>query len=143
MLEFEPEIESSLRGRYPEAIKEVYDHAQMQEILKSRPGTKRRHVFDFFDGCRMIVSREKAEHGLEVLHFSMSVVGENATRPESAEEALMMAVQHANELMGKMFDKRVTALISEEGVIHLIYDEKEDKGSLVDGIVPPANPMWN
>lgn len=135
MLEFEPEIESSLQSRYPKALEVVYDHDNVDDVLENRPGTKREHVFDFFDGCRMIVSRESMEGCPAVLHFSMSLKEGYSSQPENEMAAVSLAVSHAVELMGEPFEGRVSAVIDKEGIVHLIYDKNQLK--------PPANPMWN
>ena len=57
-LPFEPEIEEMMKARFNDALSPVY-------ILKGveqggeRPGQSRKHVFDYFDGTRLIISRDK------------------------------------------------------------------------------------
>jgi len=63
------------RRRYPAAIVDIFDH---QEGLPSAlAGELRRidpvHVFDFEDGLRLIVSRERTLNGRLHLHLSASV----------------------------------------------------------------------
>lgn len=66
-----PEPLEILRARYPRALEFVY----CPEACASgaiRPGEVAANVFDFEDGLRLIISRDRME-GRVVLHFSASV----------------------------------------------------------------------
>jgi len=66
---YESESTESLKARVAEALKEPYIVGE-----RPRPGEQRKHVFDFEDGLRLIVSREQA--GLTVvMHISASFHG--------------------------------------------------------------------
>lgn len=72
MLPFEPESLESIRARLPQALSVVYNY----EIIESggqRPGEQRRHVFDFKDGIRCILSIDEGEQTVRHLHLSFSL----------------------------------------------------------------------
>lgn len=59
MIPFDPEPLQALRRRLPKALDRVFDPEEVRARPETRPGLKRRHVFDFADGVRLIVSAEK------------------------------------------------------------------------------------
>lgn len=70
-LEFKPESVEQARDRFTKAVEKVWT---VTAAMLSRPGIERENVFDFFDGLRLIVSREKVAHGTDVmLHVSASM----------------------------------------------------------------------
>lgn len=73
MLPFAPEPGALLAARYRATVAEVVDPVAVERGERPTPGTDRRHVFDFEDGVRLIVSRDLVELGCEVTHFSASV----------------------------------------------------------------------
>lgn len=58
--------------RYKEAIREPYSVAKVLKEQETRPGNKPKHVFDFEDGIRLIISRDYHKDS-EYIHFSGSV----------------------------------------------------------------------
>jgi len=65
-LPFEPEPIESLRQRYPEALKKIWSVVEIETGLAEnentdRPGLHRKHIFDFEDGWRLIVSKESLQ----------------------------------------------------------------------------------
>ena len=63
-----------MQARYPGAIAEVSDHARIAAGAQERPGNQRRHVFDFPDGLRAIVSRDRLTDGREGTFISGSFI---------------------------------------------------------------------
>lgn len=57
MLGFEPESVEAARARLPQALAPIYDPLDLRSG-ELRPGEQRRHVFDFEEGIRLIVSRD-------------------------------------------------------------------------------------
>lgn len=76
---FEPQDIAQLRKRYAAAVEEL--HTVRDADLPGsafRPGQDRRHVFDFFSGLRLIVSRDRypeMEPPTQGIHFSASICG--------------------------------------------------------------------
>lgn len=73
-LPFDAEFTSSMVKRYPDAILETYvtDGVEKKEDMKMRLGENREHVFDFYDGIRLIISKEMLK-SKEYIHLSGSV----------------------------------------------------------------------
>lgn len=63
---------AQLQARYPKALEHVYDQVAIEERGTIRPGECPANVFDFEDGLRLIVSREREREGRIVLHVSAS-----------------------------------------------------------------------
>jgi hypothetical protein len=133
-LDFEPEIEETLKARFAEALEPVYDAAKVMSGGQ-RPGQLRKHVFDSFDGSRLIVSRDRMPDGEMVLHVSVSFRDEAPKGPEM----LVMVIEKVNALRGYV-PGPIRAFASNEGVVHMIFPEVPEK---LKGAVFPANPKWN
>jgi hypothetical protein len=54
--------------------------------IQPRPGTQRRHVFDFADGVRLIVSRDRMVNGREDICVSGSMVPNSAAQRKVGSE---------------------------------------------------------
>ncbi len=61
MIPFQPETIDEVKRRYPSAVRDVYDTKQIHLGHQERPSNQRKHVFDFFDGMRLIISHETGE----------------------------------------------------------------------------------
>lgn len=72
MLPFEPEKLESMRARLPQALSVVYNYEAV-ESGGQRPGELRRHVFDFEDGIRCILSVDEGQQTARHLHLSFSL----------------------------------------------------------------------
>lgn len=72
-LPHQPENLASMRDRYGAAREPLYDQVAVSEGRQAIPGELRPHVFDFDDGIRLMVSRERTPDGDVVLHLSASV----------------------------------------------------------------------
>lgn len=71
-LPFEPEPIEKLQARYYAALEKLWVPAPDME---DRPGLHRTHTFDFEDGWRMLVSRDKIGNS-EINHISASYYSE-------------------------------------------------------------------
>jgi hypothetical protein len=71
-LPFEPEPIASMRARYALARKPLYDQQAVANGLVPAPSGFRQHVFDFEDGLRLIISRDRDPNGLVGVHLSAS-----------------------------------------------------------------------
>jgi len=69
-LPFVPEPLSKLRSRYQAALIKVFDCRCGTPY--PRPGQLRGHVFDFEDGMRLVISRERMSETEQRLHVSAS-----------------------------------------------------------------------
>lgn len=71
-LPFQPEPIASMRARYPAARKTLYVQEDVAAGRQVAPSGLRQHVFDFEDGLRLIISRDRDPTGLVVMHLSAS-----------------------------------------------------------------------
>lgn len=73
MVPCNPETLDQARDRYSAAIREVYDLNDPRSFMDNRPSNKPQNVFDFEDGLRLIVSREKwIDRNIRGTHVSAS-----------------------------------------------------------------------
>jgi len=72
-IEYSPEPLTALRARYPRALEFLYDCAAVRDGGAITPGEVAANVFDFDDGLRLIVSRERLPEGVETVHLSASI----------------------------------------------------------------------
>lgn len=70
-LPFQPEPAEALAERFKASIERVYDAEMIANGKSDRPGEHRENIFDFEDGFRIIISKEKA-NGCLFLHASIS-----------------------------------------------------------------------
>lgn len=59
------------RARYKAALRDWYSAEKCAAGQQERPGNKAKHVFDFEDGIRLIISRDR-NNGKEYIHVSGS-----------------------------------------------------------------------
>lgn len=74
MVPLNPQPLPELRARYQAAVADVYDQADPRMFTENRPGLNPAHVFDFEDGLRLIVSRERTRRGTVGIHISASLL---------------------------------------------------------------------
>jgi hypothetical protein len=67
-----PESIEAARERFPSALAEVVDIESVMLGNEVIPGKLRKHIFDFADGLRLIVSREAIPRWGVYLHVSAS-----------------------------------------------------------------------
>lgn len=73
MIPFTPEPLTTLQRRFLAAFESICDVECVRAGTIPRPGTQRQHVFDWDDGVRMIISRDRWGDGQVVVHLSASV----------------------------------------------------------------------
>ena len=62
-----------LTARYAAAVQEIYDYATPGASERPRPSAQACHIFDWPDGLRLIISRERFQDGRVGIHLSASV----------------------------------------------------------------------
>lgn len=70
-LPIKPESIEQLRARFPQALEGIY-HSDAVAQGGDRPGNHRRHIFDFPQGMRLIISRDRLGTARACLHVSAS-----------------------------------------------------------------------
>lgn len=58
MMPFQPESEDKLKVKFPMAIEHVYT-VQGMRAGEQRAGEQRKHIFDYEDGTRLVISHER------------------------------------------------------------------------------------
>lgn len=128
MLEFEPEIEDSMKARFNEALEPIYDVEKIAAGKQKTPGSFRKHVFDFFDGTRIIVSKERC--GIFcTTHFSMSVRDKGNFESECLHEIIQYALEHVQSICPEPLEGQVD-VVCNHGIVHMMRRDH-------------ANPKWN
>jgi hypothetical protein len=69
-----PEAVDTLRARYAAALVNLYDHRAIAAGRQPRPGNHPRQVFDFQDGLRLIISRDRQADQRTGIFVSGSIV---------------------------------------------------------------------
>lgn len=73
MIRFEPEPEADLKARFRKAVEQAL---WVRQAIKDPPSGHREHVFDFSNGLRLIISRERCSKRDRAgyIHLSASLV---------------------------------------------------------------------
>jgi hypothetical protein len=118
-LPFQPESLESIKARFPMAIAKPFD--VLGGITgKSGPFPLRAHVFDFFDGTRMICSRDM-HVDRNVIHFSFSC---EPGFPISNSPSLTHFVAHCMEIMQDFYQGEVLISMFSKKAWHCFLLEK-------------------
>lgn len=146
MLPFEPESIEELKARYTDAIQEVFNPIEVAEDPDLSPGKRRKHVFDFEDGLRLIVSVDQLDSSAfpRVTHYSASLVEYlcDINQFEKPIDYVEFVVERINKIRPRaMFGKVVTKI--DKGVLHVYYDENQMPIMLDESVVVPKNPRMN
>jgi len=115
---YAPEPVESARKRMPAALHDVYDPLEVEAGKQTRPGLLRKHVFDFEDGMRMIVSRETMDGKLWI-HASFSWFAPPPVL-EIAESRIEERLRQAVGYTG--FMQLVMRFATPKGILHLLMD---------------------
>ena len=119
---FEPEPAEVLKKRVGAALETVVDSIAAASGECLRPGQQRKHVFDFEDGLRVIVSKEKIDHGV-VLHTSCSAFSHGSIlRNVNHDNLVNVLTKRLQELVGITQSPKQT-MITGGGVVHLVFDD--------------------
>ena len=122
MLDFMPEVEDSLKARYPYALKAIVGKIDPENI----PEEFREHIFDFFDGLRIVVSKEYANLCTMLCYVA------SMHQPMEFEDSIdftAFVLEHINMLR----DKPVVGMVNityEDGVLYLSVPEHPVKPNL-------------
>lgn len=132
MLPFAPEPIEQMQARFADALTPVYDvRVLMRQTNPSDSiGKKRKHVFDFEDGIRLIVSMETDPESsitrVAYLHASMSSF--NGLKMNRTDVTAFCTRLLTEMSQGRLLDPHVQ--VSEGGIPHFFYDSKPLYGKL-------------
>ena len=121
MIPFCPEPKVKLKARFPAALEDVYNIELIRAGKITRPGIIPKHVFDFEDGMRLIISRELYPDGV-ITHVSASWDLSVGPCPwKKLEDGLEDMLNRFAELGGKKPKKAQLRVTAEKGVPHLFF----------------------
>ena len=120
-----PEPLTALRARYPAALEHVYDAADL--VLGLRPGNQPQHVFDWVDGLRLIVSRERTADGRTAIHFTASILPNTplSKRMPKADKFPSLACERWQQLAKSGRTAELVAISTEKGIPHFAVWETQ------------------
>lgn len=127
MLPFQAEPLDKLQARFHLALAPIYDARQLlKEIKKNpldRPGLKRKHVFDFDNGIRLIASverddRPEATDRRPYLHVSFSEASKERVIKTNVRQQLHELTMMLSR--GRLNNPQVHQ--TGKGIVHFFYD---------------------
>lgn len=132
MLEFRPESDQELAGRFDLAIREVVIPDLIASGRRQRPGMQRENVFDFQDGVRLVVSRDRLPCGVR-LHVSCSLVEGSRvayglagkSRVEAVSCFVNDCVRRAERMASPANLRLDDQFITQGGIVHLVFGDVE------------------
>lgn len=124
-LEFKPESYEEMKERYPLAVKDLIDTNLVKEGFIDPPSRDRKHVFDYPDGLRLIVSLDLAE-GRKFLHVSASGNDKyiKSVKDEGFDGLMEDVMLRLLALRGKETSDQVKGFMSAGGALHLMFKEE-------------------
>lgn len=124
MLPFEPEYTRVLRARFPDAVDRVYNYAK--GIPNPIPSLTRRHVFDCYDGMRLIITKEWFPDGPRI-HVSCAYLRHRphftvySDRTEGWEPVKAKMVERIAEICGDDKEFQFFGFTNDKLVPHFFY----------------------
>ena len=114
LLPWQPESRDSIKARFAEALALDYDLQACRAEEQEPPGVNRKHVFDFEEGVRMIVSIDRSATE-RLLHLSFGLPLHSLLIPR---QLPAIAAAYAADLVG--LAKPVEAFMTDRA-FHLFY----------------------
>lgn len=123
MMKPDPQPVSTLRERFQDALAEVFDIESIRLGVGVRPSDCRKCVFDFPDGLRLIVSKERMPDGALFRHFSASAHPGTTfyrwlAKQRKLNRALKIIKHRYRELSGDEREAEFVGLSENKGVPH-------------------------
>jgi len=94
---WQPESHESVKARFAEALTPDYDLLAVAADRQEPPGVNRKHVFDFEEGVRMIVSTDRDGNGARLFHLSFGLPPHS---PLSPHQLPALAAAYVADLIG-------------------------------------------
>lgn len=137
-LPFAKETMQQLKDRFNKALEKVWDvdAIAIDPEKIDRPAQHREHVFDFEDGIRLIISKDKTDGNL-FIHISGSSLIKKISDKEMLEELIKKLV----ELNGSAFNVEGMASVTPGGIIHFLLPINKSQNK--EPITIPFNPSLN
>ena len=123
MLPTEPETFEQIKARFVEAIREPVDLESVRAGTRKPPSGERKHVFDFEDGMRMIVSVDLI---VDTYFLHISVSGNkhyhHTIKDEGFDGMVEDVLLRVTAFTGGAPGHELQAVLSEEGVLHIMFE---------------------
>ena len=137
MIPFEPELVETMRLRYKDAVRDVVDIQKIAQKQIEPPSLNRKHVFDFYDGLRLIISRD-GDGARVFLHFSASVNPGSREEFHCPKEFIDFVVEHIQELASDDPPTGIAEIFfTKGGVLHILVSNVSGNTCLM------GNPCMN
>jgi hypothetical protein len=114
-LPFQPETTEQLKARFEKAMETVYDADAIMNESTDRPVLHREHVFDFEDGIRLIISKDKTM-GRVYLHVSASCQSQKVM----TETDMLNEILTKMEAIGPELEGKGIVQTTEGGIVHFV-----------------------
>jgi len=127
MLPREPETLAEMKLRFPKAVESVIDIYKVRSGEQESPNNLRKHVFDFPDGMRMIVSRDVFDDGRVLYHASASgseAYGESI-RDEGVRGVAEDLLLRLAALRGEHPSNEISSFVSKKGMLHIMFEDED------------------
>jgi hypothetical protein len=123
MLPIEPEPLAAMKARFHLAVSEPVDTDKVSKGVIPPPSRDRRHVFDFEDGMRMVVSVDRVIDE-EFLHVSASGDEKYAKsiKDEGFEGLVEDVLLRVAALLGRQPGRNLRAFLT-ESVLHIVFED--------------------
>jgi hypothetical protein len=134
MVPFEPQTLDELKARFHEAVSGVVDTDEIRRGLRPPPSREPKHVFDFDDGLRLIVSVDRVMDE-EFLHVSASSNDDykKTIKDEGLSGLVEDVLLRLSAMMGRQPSEKINAFMSDGDVLHMIFYEDDDEGFATGG----------
>jgi len=134
MIPFEPELVETMRLRYKDAVEDVIDLQKVAQKQIKPPSQNRRHVFDFYDGLRLIISRD-GDGAKVFLHFSASINPCSGEESRCPKEFIDFVVEHIQELASDDPPTGIAEIFfTKGGVLHILVSSVSGNTGIMGSI---------
>lgn len=136
MLPVQPETIAQAKARLQQALIPVYDGLEYLTgtATKPRPGVLRKHVFDFHDGMRLIISRDiSSANNKPAVHVSASIADGQIDKWIAGPFKGCQSFREITEVFSKEINARwselgrtkklIIVFIASEGILH--FEEEQ------------------
>ena len=125
MLDFQPELEETMKARYKDALTPIYDVYKIPKGNQN-PENLRKHVFDFYDGVRLVVTQER--RGFVILSCFVFSLNERMEF-ECVGQFMAFVIEHINSIKPHILQGNVEMIANGKAAV-LVVNEYAAKAHL-------------
>ena len=127
MLPFEPQSNDELKARFPLAVETPVEVEKIQAGIQPHPSKNRKHVFDYEDGMRLIISIDQIE---DTRYFHVSASGTEEYGKSIEKEGFEGFVEDVFlricVFRGRHPGNQLEACTSKGGVLHIMFEDDNE-----------------